>query len=738
MRKIGLLMTLILVVISLKGQVETKFYPNKNAHIQIDFIKNHQKALKVKKFESFDVEQLMKEDKNNEGKDVPFRFGKGFDVDLNFSDGTWVDVDNGRLWSMEFESKGAYSINFVFENFYLPDGAKVYISNSDGTMLYGPVTSAQNSKNGFFLTDLIPGNNVTLYLFEPTEKTNQSKISIKKVVHAYKNLFSEKNGTLGTSKSCNNDVVCFPSWSTESDAVALVLVSNGTELCTGSLLTTTDLSFKSYFLSAFHCIDLSDPRGVLTENEIAYAENWMFKFQYKKTTCGGNSATTGITYNGAQFRAAWNNTDFALLELNSNLKDNNQIAWLGWDRSGNYPTSATSIHHPRGDVMKISFANSNLTPNGFQISWTHDLVSQTNTHWIARLDNGTSEGGSSGAPIFDQNKRVVGQLHGGDTTCAPVTMYYGQFDKSWVGGGTATTRLSNWLDPTNSGQTSSSTSRYPSLSGAHELCSQATYSIDNFPGGATVVWSATPLNIVSIVPNNNTALITKLTNGRVTLSATLNQGLTLTKDIVVGPPLQLCVSSISNLTQEDWDTGYFKMLPQSGAYPYGGSLSLIDWYYFASSYQWSLAVSPPAGKTVFWSSNGGTVNVSTKSASTGITLTCTASNSCGSISKNFRFHTDNFVPFSLILSPNPVSNQVEVALIEDVPETISLESATTESLTATSYSVSVVDSYGAIVYSGTKKEKKFNIPTSSFRNGIYAVIVSDGKNIYQNKLVVKH
>ena len=61
-------------------------------------------------------------------------------------------------------------------------------------------------------------------------------------------------------------------------------------------------SFKPYFLSAFHCIDVGDPTlqwpqdederdGILQDYEITNAENWMFKFQFKKATCGGTNAT---------------------------------------------------------------------------------------------------------------------------------------------------------------------------------------------------------------------------------------------------------------------------------------------------------------------------------------------------------------------------------------------------------------------------------------------------------------
>lgn len=37
--------------------------------------------------------------------------------------------------------EGAVSLNFVFEDFSLPNGAYLNIVNSDETIVYGPVTS---------------------------------------------------------------------------------------------------------------------------------------------------------------------------------------------------------------------------------------------------------------------------------------------------------------------------------------------------------------------------------------------------------------------------------------------------------------------------------------------------------------------------------------------------------------------------------------------------------------------
>ncbi len=111
----------------------------------------------------------------------------------------------------------------------------------------------------------------------------------------------------------------------------------------------------------------------------------------------------------------------------------------GWSRSTSPATQATGIHHPSGDAKKISRDDSG-TINGSQ--WGSN-------HWrVPSWDQGVTEGGSSGSPLFDQNSRIIGQLHGGESSCTLRTWdEYGKLDVSWIGGGTAATRLRDWLDP---------------------------------------------------------------------------------------------------------------------------------------------------------------------------------------------------------------------------------------------------------------------------------------------------
>lgn len=485
LRLIIVLLTFCLTTISF-GQVETKNYPERNGKQVGLGLKNDYKSKKNKVLPKFDVQQMLAEDRKNAGRDIPFRFGKPFDLDIKLKDGDWSVNDGFREWSMEFYSEGALSINFVLEGMKLAEGAELYAFNEEGTVVYGPVTSLNNKDKGVFLTDIIPGERVTLFLKEP-DNDSKSDFTIKRVVHGYRGIGEMLNGTPGASESCNNNIGCFGAWDASSDAVALVLLSSGFEHCSGSLLMSTNNGFRPYFLSAFHCIDTNN-NGAITAAERTAAEDWMFKFQFKSVSCTSGTASAGYTYNDATFRAAWFPTDFSLMELDESPVGNQEITWAGWDRRVNTPTSGAGIHHPSGDMMKISIEN-----NAFQVSsWNG-----ANNRWLVNFDDGVVEHGSSGSPIFDQNRRVVGQLHGNQnynpsqSYCSQPRAEYGRFNLSWTGGGTNATRLSNWLDPCGTGANTTNTTRSAFINGPTTTCaSGSSYSITNLPAGASITWSS--------------------------------------------------------------------------------------------------------------------------------------------------------------------------------------------------------------------------------------------------------
>ncbi len=383
-QKIILLLLCIFNIFVIDAQVKTKYYHKGNvAPVMSQFIPQKQSSTVTKAMPSFNVDSLKNEDEKKNGLDIPFRFGKDFEVNFSLKDGIWEYNDYGRLWALCVESKGASSLNFIFKDFYLPESAELIIENEDRTVIYGPVTSNTIPKNGVFLTDVIRGDNVKILLFEPFKCMGKSSLTINKVIHGYRDINSYY-GTIGSSNPCNIDVACYPEYEKESNAIGLVLLSSGYEWCSGALLMSTDILYKPYFLTAFHCIDMNQDQ-TLSDTEISDAQDWMFKFMYRKESCNGTDIISGITYNGSIFRAAWNQTDFALVELGQDLPNNENLYWLGWDRSGETPSCGVGIHHPAGDLMKISIEEQSFSKTG----WNGNL---NQNHWQVNFEDGIYEG----------------------------------------------------------------------------------------------------------------------------------------------------------------------------------------------------------------------------------------------------------------------------------------------------------------------------------------------------------
>ena len=425
------------------SQVNTqKFDPS-----QIKALGNEQHILK--KMPKVDMKSIIEEDKNDIENGLPPRFGKAISTDINLSDGIWKDVMNGKSWSIDIESEDARSINMIFRNFYLKPGAELYIYNNTKTRFIGPITHEQNNKSGVYATDILPGHRETVHLFEPNTPGKPSSLKIDKVIHGY----STEYIGYGDSAPCHTDIICRVGvgWGDEADAVAMVLLDDGTRFCSGVLLNNGCSDFTPSFLTAFHCLDTDSPFGALSQSEQNEVDSWVFRFGYATSACGGGGPDdySYHTISGATFRSAWRDSDFALLELDHRPSGTSGVRYAGWDRTTTAPTSSVGIHHPRGDVMKISTEDDPATV----VSWPGFADT---THWRVHFDDGVVEHGSSGSALFNQNGRVVGQLHGDQNNiCPPADNSscfcnqdvgeYGRLSSSWIGGGTATTRLSTWL-----------------------------------------------------------------------------------------------------------------------------------------------------------------------------------------------------------------------------------------------------------------------------------------------------
>lgn len=406
------------------------------------------KSIESIKMPAFDLKALQDEDDiyDKQG-DRPWRFGHEFIVNHSLENaGEWTTLENGdRIWRVRFQSEGAITMNFIFDDFYLPNGGKIYLYNNEKTALLGAYTHQENNSERMLGTWMIDGDDVWIEYYEPLKEAGKGILQIGKVVHGYRSQsqFTQNKG-LNDSGNCNHDVDCpigeFEDLKNHNkNGVAFVIMSGF--VCSGSLINNTTNDGTPYFLTANHC-NAGSPA------------TWSFRFKWISpdpvcaTTQNSSQGPTNFVMSGSQTRASNAPSDVRLLELNNPIPGAWDLVWAGWDRSDDIPEKTWGIHHPAGDIMKVCVdedAPGRLTQNGNQPVWR-----------IFDWDLGVTEGGSSGSPLFDPQGKIIGQLWRGTAACAGTNDNggwdeYGRFGRSWADGTTPATRLEDWLDPDGTG-----------------------------------------------------------------------------------------------------------------------------------------------------------------------------------------------------------------------------------------------------------------------------------------------
>jgi PKD repeat protein len=391
---------------------------------------------------SFDVSKMMQEDNLNAGKvGIPFRYGKVFEVNYDLKNsGTWETLSDGsKVWRLAIRSENSISLNLFYKEFFMPKGAMLYLYNSDKSELLGAFSELNNTDDRFFSTAPTLGETTVLEYYEPVYSKGKGKLNISQVVHAYRDIY----GYLTTDElACNININCpvGAPWIEQKRSITRITFSQGGSgyLCTGSLINNSLQNRSLLYLTANHC-------------EPDNHASMVFYFNYENPTCYGSGGPLNQTLSGATLKSTNYATDFRLVQINGTMPAAFNGYFNGWDRSGTQPTNEVAIHHPGGANKKISFDNNPATTSS---GFGGRLV---NGFWQVVWDLGMTEGGSSGCPLYDQNKRVVGQNLGGIASqCEnPQAVYkvFGKFSESWGYGGSSGNQLKDWLDPNNSGIT---------------------------------------------------------------------------------------------------------------------------------------------------------------------------------------------------------------------------------------------------------------------------------------------
>lgn len=463
--------------------IRTRVYPLILAALLLAHALQAAGASVVLSLPALDMVKVAAEDNLAQFKEHPPRFAIGRDVEyVPGKQGGWIDGSNGRsVWQLRVTTPDAVHLNFGFSRWHLPSSATLVIRSIDKNYELGPFGEQDNRPTGEFWTQILTGREAHLELSVDTREREQVDLKLSRVGQGYRGFGA--GSKYCKSGACNTDVACLANddpWNEPRRAVAAITV-NGTDTCTGSLLNNTNGDRRLLFATAAHCsISGSNVASVL-----AY-------FNYENPTCrtpGSAASGTPIpkpntSLAGLGFVAATNSpfsgstpagtrSDWTLIELQSSPNQASfNLYWAGWDRRPP-PTTCTqpgspsstsglcaSIHHPGVDEKRITFV---------QVPMTLDNISSAQgVHWQANWDPtppvlanilnppptlppSVTEPGSSGSPLYNAERRLIGVLSGGPSACgatgASLRDQYGGLFHSWEGVGTPTTRMKDHLDP---------------------------------------------------------------------------------------------------------------------------------------------------------------------------------------------------------------------------------------------------------------------------------------------------
>ncbi len=419
--------------------------------------------------DAIDLSALLAEDEANEGTDIPFRVGVARKVHLSPTQGgSWQDLPGGgRVWRLRVSSEGALWIGLGFGVFRLAPGAELYAYDPAGRIVLGPYRHKDVRRHGQLWLPAIAGSSAVVELYWPAELAGaQPDLVLSSVSHGYRPLFDAvERGVDKAAGACNIDINCplGAEWQDEKRGVVRMLISS-TFLCTGTLINTTADDCRNLLLTAHHCLSTASAAAAT-----------VFYFNYERASCGSGTGSLAQTMSGSKVLASWSESDVTLLELDQTPPPEWKVYFNGWSRVATPATESTGIHHAKGDVKKICHDVDPLVGTPPAAPW----------HWrVTEWEQGTTESGSSGSPLFDQNSRIVGQLHHGTAGCDALDGWdeYGRFDASWTGGGSAESRLSDWLDPVGSGAMIVNGIDATACGAARPVLNYAGQSVDE-PGG---------------------------------------------------------------------------------------------------------------------------------------------------------------------------------------------------------------------------------------------------------------
>ena len=361
-----------------------------------------------------------------------FQYGIEYDVDFNILEITPSISNEENTYYLEVFSEGAYGISLIFDDFYMSENSELFLYDYNQTMFLGSFTSKNNKPDNVFPTSVIKSDRIIIELTVPNDELDQVRLNLDSFIHDYTDIMNYYS-TEATSnrEDCNTNVACPEGIGYEDQINGTIRVTMGSGLCSASIINNTLNDRTPYVLFADHCVSGS-------------ASGYVFLFNYQASTCNGTFGSENQSVSGSTLLSSADinsGPDYALLEMTSNIPDSYNPYYVGWSRATLPPQDVFGVHHPGAGLKKITLDGTTVNGNGY--------------YWEFQYNDGRVIPGSSGSPLFDNNKRQVGIASfiytnycdpSPDCYCAQQYSHgYGRFDSAMSLG------MASYLDPLNSG-----------------------------------------------------------------------------------------------------------------------------------------------------------------------------------------------------------------------------------------------------------------------------------------------
>ena len=565
------------------AQLSEKGYPHSYYSRQLkSSVKIPTCSLKI-----IDTEKLEAEDNENPS---PFRYSYFEDVSIDIKhEGVRSELadNSGEIWFYEIKSEEAKSVQLSFKKYHVPTGATLFLYNQDYSKIYGAFTCKNNNRDSALMIADITDKQIIIEYFEPSTKAFEGEIILGSIGQAYKNIFQS---TSPTDEDCYIGINCpeGETWQNQKHSVCMFTfkIGNSGYMCCGALINNVKNDGTPYFLTANHCIGSE----MAASTVVAY-------FNYEQIGCDGEIVENNLTLSGASLLTTGTQSDYTLLLLDNIPPSSYQPFYSGWDVSGQQGQSSVGIHHPDSEPKKISIDGSAAISYDEPIMWEDRVISPSNSHWQVQFDKGKTNTGSSGSPLFKDNGKIIGQLHGGDSEYD----YYGKLSFSWTNAFRGYKILKSYLDPDGTGKTTLDgyylSNNLPDphfFAEFSQVCTSAFISLIGFSAfePTTWNWSFSPNTITYLEGTNSFSkepVVAFNTSGKynVSLTASNNAGTninTINEMIIAGNDLNIDVFPV-DLTDSCACNFNNLFLKASGAADFTWNLQeeSTPWFYLANN-----------------------------------------------------------------------------------------------------------------------------------------------------------